>query len=81
MRFSLMRFWFISLQRVKPLTGWDYQPECLQAGIYLLLYNLLASFPLLVGIMILGAVSFISTTINTKPSNIKPEGIPLFELL
>jgi NADH-ubiquinone oxidoreductase chain 4 len=31
--------------------GWGYQPERLQAGIYLLLYTLLASLPLLVGIM------------------------------
>nr|YP_010598416.1 NADH dehydrogenase subunit 4 [Deroplatys truncata]UIX55360.1 NADH dehydrogenase subunit 4 [Deroplatys truncata] len=31
--------------------GWGYQPERLQAGIYLLLYTLLASLPLLMGIM------------------------------
>jgi NADH-ubiquinone oxidoreductase chain 4 len=30
--------------------GWGYQPERLQAGVYLLFYTLLASLPLLVGI-------------------------------
>nr|YP_010392986.1 NADH dehydrogenase subunit 4 [Tipula aestiva]UPX88787.1 NADH dehydrogenase subunit 4 [Tipula aestiva] len=32
------------------IMGWGYQPERLQAGIYLLFYTLLASLPLLVGI-------------------------------
>jgi len=31
--------------------GWGYQPERVQAGIYLLFYTLLASLPLLVGII------------------------------
>jgi NADH-ubiquinone oxidoreductase chain 4 len=31
--------------------GWSYQPERVQAGIYLLFYTLLASLPLLVGIL------------------------------
>ena len=31
--------------------GWGYQPERVQAGIYLLFYTLLASLPLLVGIL------------------------------
>nr|YP_009353205.1 NADH dehydrogenase subunit 4 [Rhombodera valida]AOY36185.1 NADH dehydrogenase subunit 4 [Rhombodera valida] len=31
--------------------GWGYQPERLQAGIYLLFYTLFASLPLLLGIM------------------------------
>jgi len=31
--------------------GWGYQPERIQAGFYLLLYTLLASLPLLVGII------------------------------
>nr|YP_010827581.1 NADH dehydrogenase subunit 4 [Galinthias amoena]WFD61177.1 NADH dehydrogenase subunit 4 [Galinthias amoena] len=31
--------------------GWGYQPERLQAGIYLLFYTLFASLPLLIGIM------------------------------
>nr|YP_009379714.1 NADH dehydrogenase subunit 4 [Nemoura nankinensis]ARQ82454.1 NADH dehydrogenase subunit 4 [Nemoura nankinensis] len=32
------------------ILGWGYQPERLQAGMYLLFYTLLASLPLLVGI-------------------------------
>nr|YP_002265596.1 NADH dehydrogenase subunit 4 [Tetraphalerus bruchi]ACF35129.1 NADH dehydrogenase subunit 4 [Tetraphalerus bruchi] len=32
------------------IVGWGYQPERLQAGVYLLFYTLLASLPLLVGI-------------------------------
>jgi NADH-ubiquinone oxidoreductase chain 4 len=33
------------------ILGWVYQPERVQAGIYLLFYNLLASLSLLVGIL------------------------------
>lgn len=32
------------------ILGWGYQPERLQAGVYLLFYTLLASIPILVGI-------------------------------
>nr|YP_004934839.1 NADH dehydrogenase subunit 4 [Trichocera bimacula]AET13103.1 NADH dehydrogenase subunit 4 [Trichocera bimacula] len=32
------------------ILGWGYQPERLQAGVYLLFYTLLASMPMLVGI-------------------------------
>nr|URX53197.1 NADH dehydrogenase subunit 4 [Cryptotermes mangoldi] len=32
------------------ILGWGYQPERLQAGIYLLFYTLLASLPMLVGV-------------------------------
>jgi NADH-ubiquinone oxidoreductase chain 4 len=32
------------------ILGWAYQPERLQAGIYLLFHTLLASLPLLVGV-------------------------------
>nr|YP_010046603.1 NADH dehydrogenase subunit 4 [Culex fergusoni]QPJ78482.1 NADH dehydrogenase subunit 4 [Culex fergusoni] len=32
------------------ILGWGYQPERLQAGVYLLFYTLLASLPLLIGI-------------------------------
>ncbi len=35
------------------ILGWGYQPERLQAGIYLLFYTLLASLPLLIGIFYL----------------------------
>nr|QBF44163.1 NADH dehydrogenase subunit 4 [Simulium quinquestriatum] len=40
------------------ILGWGYQPERLQAGIYLLFYTLLASLPLLVGIFYLMNFSF-----------------------
>jgi NADH-ubiquinone oxidoreductase chain 4 len=33
------------------ILGWGYQPERVQAGISLLFYTLLASLPLLVGIL------------------------------
>nr|APU93543.1 NADH dehydrogenase subunit 4 [Sphaerotermes sp. A TB-2017] len=33
------------------ILGWGYQPERVQAGVYLLFYTLLASLPLLVGIL------------------------------
>nr|QNE85865.1 NADH dehydrogenase subunit 4 [Hybomitra bimaculata] len=35
------------------IMGWGYQPERLQAGVYLLFYTLLASLPMLVGIFYL----------------------------
>nr|QHD47960.1 NADH dehydrogenase subunit 4 [Flavoperla sp. YW-2019] len=35
------------------ILGWGYQPERLQAGVYLLFYTLLASLPLLVGLFFL----------------------------
>nr|YP_010947020.1 NADH dehydrogenase subunit 4 [Eucorydia linglong]WGO57816.1 NADH dehydrogenase subunit 4 [Eucorydia linglong] len=35
------------------ILGWGYQPERLQAGIYLLFYTLAASLPMLIGIMYL----------------------------
>nr|YP_009231563.1 NADH dehydrogenase subunit 4 [Dixella aestivalis]ALZ48584.1 NADH dehydrogenase subunit 4 [Dixella aestivalis] len=39
------------------ILGWGYQPERMQAGVYLLFYTLLASLPLLVGIFYLFDVS------------------------
>nr|YP_010139432.1 NADH dehydrogenase subunit 4 [Tetraclita kuroshioensis]QQK55098.1 NADH dehydrogenase subunit 4 [Tetraclita kuroshioensis] len=36
------------------IMGWGYQPERLQAGIYLLLYTIFASLPLLISIIFLG---------------------------
>nr|UPX88572.1 NADH dehydrogenase subunit 4 [Panorpa communis] len=39
------------------IIGWGYQPERLQAGIYLLFYTLLASLPLLLGIFYLYKVT------------------------
>jgi NADH-ubiquinone oxidoreductase chain 4 len=35
------------------ILGWGYQPERIQAGIYLLFYTLVASLPILVGIFFL----------------------------
>ncbi|WP_337232394.1 proton-conducting transporter membrane subunit, partial [Vibrio cholerae] len=32
------------------IVGWGYQPERIQAGVYLLFYTLFASLPLLIGI-------------------------------
>nr|YP_009537176.1 NADH dehydrogenase subunit 4 [Semibalanus balanoides]AYJ83655.1 NADH dehydrogenase subunit 4 [Semibalanus balanoides] len=44
------------------IVGWGYQPERLQAGIYLLLYTIFASLPLLISIFftgkLLGSYSF-----------------------
>nr|URX53715.1 NADH dehydrogenase subunit 4 [Kalotermitidae sp. 2 AB-2022a] len=40
------------------ILGWGYQPERLQAGIYLLFYTLLASLPMLVGIFYVYSILF-----------------------
>jgi len=40
------------------ILGWGYQPERLQAGLYLLFYTLLASLPLLMGIFFIFRNSF-----------------------
>lgn len=45
------------------IIGWGYQPERLQAGLYLLFYTLTASLPLLISILII-ANSFYSLTIT-----------------
>nr|YP_010146922.1 NADH dehydrogenase subunit 4 [Amorphoscelis hainana]QQP01151.1 NADH dehydrogenase subunit 4 [Amorphoscelis hainana] len=54
---NLMSFYFFFEGSLIPtlflIFGWGYQPERLQAGIYLLFYTLLASLPLLLGIMYL----------------------------
>nr|YP_010946799.1 NADH dehydrogenase subunit 4 [Pseudoglomeris angustifolia]WGO57556.1 NADH dehydrogenase subunit 4 [Pseudoglomeris angustifolia] len=42
------------------ILGWGYQPERLQAGIYLLFYTLLASLPMLLGIMNLYNINSLS---------------------
>lgn len=53
-RISLFIFYFFFERRLIPtlflILGWGYQPERLQAGIYLLFYTLIASLPLLIGI-------------------------------
>nr|QNE85370.1 NADH dehydrogenase subunit 4 [Paracoenia fumosa] len=54
---SLFMFYFFFESSLIPtlflILGWGYQPERLQAGIYLLFYTLLVSLPLLVGIFYL----------------------------
>lgn len=54
-RLSLLSFYIFFESRLIPtlflILGWGYQPERVQAGIYLLFYTLLASLPLLVGIL------------------------------
>jgi NADH-ubiquinone oxidoreductase chain 4 len=54
-RISLLSFYIFFERRLIPtlflILGWGYQPERVQAGIYLLFYTLLASLPLLVGIL------------------------------
>nr|YP_010265778.1 NADH dehydrogenase subunit 4 [Coquillettidia nigricans]UIS24532.1 NADH dehydrogenase subunit 4 [Coquillettidia nigricans] len=40
------------------ILGWGYQPERLQAGVYLLFYTLLASLPLLIGIFYIKNMNF-----------------------
>lgn len=54
-RISLLSFYIFFESSLIPtlflILGWGYQPERVQAGIYLLFYTLLASLPLLVGIL------------------------------
>nr|AIY61992.1 NADH dehydrogenase subunit 4 [Silvestritermes holmgreni]AQP29281.1 NADH dehydrogenase subunit 4 [Silvestritermes heyeri] len=54
---SLLSFYIFFESSLIPtlflILGWGYQPERVQAGIYLLFYTLLASLPLLVGILFL----------------------------
>lgn len=53
---SLISFYFFFERRLIPtlflILGWGYQPERLQAGLYLLFYTLTASLPILLGIII-----------------------------
>lgn len=54
---NLFYFYLFFERRLIPtlflIIGWGYQPERLQAGVYLLFYTLLASLPILVGIIYL----------------------------
>lgn len=51
---NIFLFYFLFETALLPtlylIIGWGYQPERLQAGIYLMLYTILASLPLLVGL-------------------------------
>lgn len=53
-RIRLFIFYLFFERRLIPtlflILGWGYQPERLQAGIYLLFYTLLVSLPILIGI-------------------------------
>lgn len=53
-RITLFSFYLFFEGRLIPtlllILGWGYQPERLQAGVYLLFYTLLASLPLLLGL-------------------------------
>jgi NADH-ubiquinone oxidoreductase chain 4 len=53
-RINLLIFYLFFERSLIPtlflILGWGYQPERIQAGIYLLFYTLLASLPILLGI-------------------------------
>lgn len=63
---NLFLFYVFFERRLIPtfflILGWGYQPERLQAGYYLLFYTLLASLPLLLGILFcnknLGSINY-----------------------
>lgn len=54
---NIFLFYFFFERRLIPtlllILGWGYQPERLQAGLYLLFYTLLASLPLLISIFLI----------------------------
>nr|YP_010710906.1 NADH dehydrogenase subunit 4 [Ochlerotatus scapularis]WDA91133.1 NADH dehydrogenase subunit 4 [Ochlerotatus scapularis] len=52
------------------ILGWGYQPERLQAGIYLLFYTLLASLPLLIGIFFIKNDSYTMNFIMLSYKNL-----------
>jgi len=58
---DLLLFYFFFESALVPtvllIFGWGYQPERLQAGLYLLFYTLVASLPMLVGILFIFDVS------------------------
>lgn len=65
-RMRLFIFYLFFERRLIPtlflILGWGYQPERLQAGVYLLFYTLLVSLPILVGIFytykVAGTINF-----------------------
>ena len=63
-RLNVFSFYLFFERRLIPtlflILGWGYQPERLQAGIYLLFYTLLDSLPMLVGIMYVYEVNYLS---------------------
>lgn len=65
-RMRLFIFYLFFERRLIPtlflILGWGYQPERLQAGVYLLFYTLLVSLPILIGIfylyLLIGSLNF-----------------------
>lgn len=65
-RIRLFIFYLFFERRLIPtlflILGWGYQPERLQAGLYLLFYTLLVSLPILIGIFYvinkIGSINF-----------------------
>lgn len=60
------------------IMGWGYQPERLQAGVYLIIYTICASIPLLAGLFyqgLYGGTLFIFFAINSCLVNIKFMGV------
>lgn len=55
-RFDILSFYIFFEGRLIPtlllILGWGYQPERVQAGVYLLFYTLMASLPLLISLLI-----------------------------
>nr|AVN68081.1 NADH dehydrogenase subunit 4 [Ellipsidion sp. BLA050] len=70
---SMISFYFFFEGSLIPtlflILGWGYQPERLQAGVYLLFYTLLASLPMLLSIIYLyfsiGSLSFFLIDFNS----------------
>lgn len=58
---SILRFYVFFEASLIPtfllILGWGYQPERLQAGLYLLLYTITASLPLLISIGVISNYS------------------------
>nr|UFZ13393.1 NADH dehydrogenase subunit 4 [Madachauliodes sp.] len=69
---NLFMFYFFFESSLIPtlflILGWGYQPERLQAGVYLLFYTLLASLPMLISIFYiyksLGSLSFMLLSVS-----------------
>nr|YP_002970740.1 NADH dehydrogenase subunit 4 [Cephalothrix simula]ACL27422.1 NADH dehydrogenase subunit 4 [Cephalothrix simula] len=60
--FFYLFFEFSLLPTMMLILGWGYQPERLQAGMYMMMYTIVASLPLLIGLFIIffanGSFSF-----------------------
>jgi len=75
-RINVFIFYLFFERRLIPtlflILGWGYQPERLQAGLYLLFYTLLASLPILIGIFYLYTIngSLLFNFLKIRSSNI-----------